>query len=202
MAWIVCKVWKGESITSGDTSQFLSIIKNDVNAVSFQLLLEGFRKMNLTEFSYKAKDTLGDLIQYTLTKFYNDKRVDVPMDIINISHTYHYKDEGKYVSLADLVSKHKIFKSEDFWEASLIYSVQKANQGYDFHDERHSIEYGLVKDNYLRLLTLSFLEIAYNMIEFKLNRAKIGKLLGKYAEMYSLSEENKNQIKNYLNENS
>lgn len=198
LAWILTRTWQGENLTNEFNLKFLETIKADIITLCFELMLESFRKLKKFTFPSSAFSGLRNLIMISLTKFYNDKRVDIPLDLINICHTYKCNNSGKNKSLVDAFQDHKIFKSKEFWEACLVYSMRKSTESFDFHDEKFSIQFETVADNYTKLLTGSFLEVAYNMVKFKMKKESIKEVTEKYAELYCLPKENKITISDFI----
>ena len=121
------------------------------------------------------------MIMICLTQAVANFNVSVPLELINMTGTYYQtleinliQDDKKVVKkskkiyLMDKIKDHKVFKSLDFWQACLIYSIAESKDGYDFHDVRYSIEQSIVKSGYVNQVVNNFMTLSMHMKEFGL----------------------------------
>ena len=182
-----------------DKQKLLSILDKHYNRVIFLHKLNDYRatcKFELTEKDYQI---LGELFLYTIniSKKENDYH-SIEMVII-LSKTYYIlRDKDKKVYLQNLILDNECFKSKEFWEELLLYSISKdvirSNKRETINTEDEK-KYKIKSDNIVFSQILSLID---NMFDFGVEEKLVKEIIEPKILFYKIEEKLKNTIYDYI----
>ena len=150
-----------------DKQKLLSLLDSHYNRVIFLHKLNDYRatcKFELTEKDYQI---LGELFLYTINTSKKENDYHSIEMVIILSKTYYIlRDKDKKVYLQNLIIDNECFKSKEFWEELLLYSISKdvvrSNKRETINTE-DAKKYKIKSDNIVFSQLLSLID---NMFDF------------------------------------
>ena len=178
-----------------DKKQLLKLLDKHDNRVIFLHKLNDYRANNKFELTEKEYNILGELFSHTLnvSKTQNDYHcIEL---VIVLSKTYYImKDKDNKIYLLNSIVDQKFFKTKDFWESLLLYSISKdvvrSNKRDDIKNESEK-KAKIKKDNIVFSQLLSLIE---NMFDFGGDEKLIREIIEPKIIFYKIEDQLKSII--------
>ena len=178
-----------------DKKQLLKLLDKHDNRVIFLHKLNDYRANNKYELTEKEYNILGELFSHTLnvSKTQNDYHcIEL---VIVLSKTYYImKDKDNKIYLLNSIVDQKFFKTKDFWESLLLYSISKdvvrSNKRDDIKNESEK-KAKIKKDNIVFSQLLSLIE---NMFDFGGDEKLIREIIEPKIIFYKIEDQLKSII--------
>ena len=182
-----------------DKQKLLSLLDNHYNRVIFLHKLNDYRatcKFELTEKDYQI---LGELFLYTINTSKKENDYHSIEMVIILSKTYYIlRDKDKKVYLQNLIIDDECFKSKDFWEELLLYSISKdvvrSNKRETINTE-DAKKYKIKSDNIVFSQLLSLID---NMFDFGVEEKLVKEIIEPKILFYKIEDKLKNTIYDYI----
>ena len=178
-----------------DKKQLLKLLDKHDNRVIFLHKLNDYRANNKFELTEKEYNILGELFSHTLnvSKTQNDYHcIEL---VIVLSKTYYImKDKDNKIYLLNSIVDQKFFKTKDFWESLLLYSISKdvvrSNKRDDIKNESEK-KAKIKNDNIVFSQLLSLIE---NMFDFGGDEKLIREIIEPKIIFYKIEDQLKSII--------
>ena len=109
-----------------DKKQLLKLLDKHHNRVIFLHKLNDYRAHNKFELTEKDYNILGELFSHTLNISKTENDYHCIELVIVLSKTYYImKDKDNKIYLLNCIVDQKFFKTKEFWESLLLYSISK-----------------------------------------------------------------------------
>ena len=182
-----------------DKQKLLSLLDNHYNRVIFLHKLNDYRatcKFELTEKDYQI---LGELFLYTINTSKKENDYHSIEMVIILSKTYYIlRDKDKKVYLQNLIIDNECFKSKEFWEELLLYSISKdvvrSNKRETINTE-DAKKYKIKSDNIVFSQLLSLID---NMFDFGVEEKLVKEIIEPKILFYKIEDKLKNTIYDYI----
>ena len=178
-----------------DKKKLLKLLDKHDNRVIFLHKLNDYRANNKFELTEKEYNILGELFSHTLnvSKTQNDYHcIEL---VIVLSKTYYImKDKDNKIYLLNSIVDQKFFKTKDFWESLLLYSISKdvvrSNKRDDIKNESEK-KAKIKNDNIVFSQLLSLIE---NMFDFGGDEKLIREIIEPKIIFYKIEDQLKSII--------
>ena len=182
-----------------DKQKLLSLLDKHYNRVIFLHKLNDYRatcKFELTEKDYQI---LGELFLYTINTSKKENDYHSIEMVIILSKTYYIlRDKDKKVYLQNLIIDNECFKSKEFWEELLLYSISKdvvrSNKRETINTE-DAKKYKIKSDNIVFSQLLSLID---NMFDFGVEEKLVKEIIEPKILFYKIEDKLKNTIYDYI----
>jgi hypothetical protein len=182
-----------------DKQKLLSLLDKHYNRVIFLHKLNDYRatcKFELTEKDYQI---LGELFLYTINTSKKENDYHSIEMVIILSKTYYIlRDKDKKVYLQNLIIDNECFKSKEFWEELLLYSISKdvvrSNKRETINTEDEK-KYKIKSDNIVFSQLLSLID---NMFDFGVEEKLVKEIIEPKILFYKIEDKRKNTIYDYI----
>ena len=182
-----------------DKQKLLSLLDSHYNRVIFLHKLNDYRatcKFELTEKDYQI---LGELFLYTINTSKKENDYHSIEMVIILSKTYYIlRDKDKKVYLQNLIIDNECFKSKEFWEELLLYSISKdvvrSNKRETINTE-DAKKYKIKSDNIVFSQLLSLID---NMFDFGVEEKLVKEIIEPKILFYKIEDKLKNTIYDYI----
>jgi len=182
-----------------DKQKLLCLLDSHYNRVIFLHKLNDYRatcKFELTEKDYQI---LGELFLYTINTSKKENDYHSIEMVIILSKTYYIlRDKDKKVYLQNLIIDNECFKSKEFWEELLLYSISKdvvrSNKRETINTE-DAKKYKIKSDNIVFSQLLSLID---NMFDFGVEEKLVKEIIEPKILFYKIEDKLKNTIYDYI----
>ena len=173
----------------------------------FLKILNCHRAKDISNIHKNTFIFLGEAFEYITKISLGERDIEILRLLFILSLTYYYKENNKKRYLFEFIEKFPEFKEPDFWENYyenfINYELKKSPQIYEDINEKNKTNEENVKNkidkNSITLFT-SLLMVINNMIDFKLDKDNILKLISKINDKYKLNDEYIEQAKILLDD--
>ena len=173
----------------------------------FLKILNCHRAKDISNIHKNTFIFLGEAFEYITKISLGERDIEILRLLFILSLTYYYKENNKKRYLFEFIEKFPEFKEPDFWENYydnfINYELKKSPQIYEDINEKNKTNEEMVKNkidkNSITLFT-SLLMVINNMIDFKLDKDNILKLISKINDKYKLNDEYIEQAKILLDD--
>ena len=181
--------WEGVRLSEENLKYFDSVIVNDEGKKKLILLLNDKRKNGLFKLPWDTFHDLGQLVNTALNMFYELEYLGLAKQCIILSQTFFTFNEetGDKVFLQTLVSGHKLWQKEDYWEYMVDNAVDSALDSLNEYADSMEPE---ENDDQKKKSVIGSAIISYThmMASFGVDKEKIMLILTKSKEKYKLTE--------------
>ena len=181
--------WEGVRLSDENLKYFDTVVGNDEGKKKFILLLNDKRKNGLFKIPWNTFRDLGLLVNRALSTFYELEYLGLAKQCIILSQTFFTfnEDTGDKVFLQTLVSNHKLWQKEDYWEYMVDNAVDSALDSLNEYAD--SMEADENNDQKKRsVIGSAIISYTHMMASFGVDKSKIMLILKKSKEKYQLTE--------------
>ena len=174
------------------------LLNNHHNRVIFLHKLNDYRTCGLLELKEKEYKILGELFTFliNISKKENDYHC-VEMAII-LSKTYYKLDNKKKIYLQNFIQNNDFFKTKDFWEELLIYSISKEIIRSKKRDEDNIENEETLNEKNGNIVFSQLLSLIDNMSDFGVEGDMIKQIIEPKIEYYKINEKLKKTINDVI----
>ena len=182
-----------------DKQKLLSLLDNHYNRVIFLHKLNDYRSTCKFELTEKDYQILGELFLYTINTSKKENDYHSIEMVIILSKTYYIlRDKDKKIYLQNLIIDNECFKSKEFWEELLLYSISKdvvrSNKRETINNE-DAKKYKIKSDNIVFSQLLSLID---NMFDFGVEEKLVKEIIEPKILFYKIEDKLKNTIYDYI----
>ena len=181
-----------------DDIEHLKTILNEMKyRVEFLQNLNDLRVKGVFIIPEKNFNIISDILYLCLNTVFRDNDFYSGKNVIILSQTFYYLDNGKKIYLNKKLFKHPTIKEDRFWSELINYSItQEANnlKNSDKLKDESTSHFHLSNLVFSQLLPLSD-----NMLEFGLREEKIKDIITPFIKQYNLDKALEESIYGVLN---
>ena len=174
------------------TTQYNSLIEllNDREMrLFFMTSLNKIRAEGYFEISEEPFNQLGKIIKFIFIKIKDDKDYDLMSYIIIMCQTYYYLDKSnKKIYLLKFIENEEIFQTTKFWKGYFGKIIEE-----EIKNRKSKFDQNLIFSKLLSMI--------HNMLEFKVDKDKIIKVLNDFGEQYKINKDMMDKMSLMVNSN-
>ena len=183
-----------------DKNVFQTLLNRHHNRVIFLHKLNDYRTCSLLEVKERMYNILGDLFTYLIdiSKIEKDYH-SIEMTII-LSKTYYKLENKKKIYLQNFIKNNECFKTKDFWEELLLYSMSKEIiRSKKNDDDNKKEDEKVLKEKNSNIVFSQLLSLIDNMFDFEVDGEKIKQIIEYRVDYYKLDDKLKKTINDVVN---
>lgn len=170
------------------------------NRVIFLHKLNDYRALCLYELQDYYYKLLGDIFTYIIDVSIKENDYHSVEMVIILSKTYYISLNNKTkLYLQDVILNHGCFKSKDFWEALLVYSISKEVVQSNKRDAVGRDDEKKLKTKNDNIIFSQLLSLIDNMFDFGVEENLIKGIIEPKLEYYNVEEKMKKTIIDMMN---
>ena len=176
-------------ISDEEKNQLKTLLNAHSNRVIFMHKLNDYRALCLYELQDYFYKLLGDLFTYIIDVSVKESDYHSVEMVIILSKTYYITlDKKTKLYLQDVILNHECFKSKDFWEALLIYSISKEVVQSNKRDAPGKDDEKKIKTKNDNIIFSQLLSLINNMFDFGVDENLIKAIIEPKLEFYKVDE--------------
>ena len=162
--------------------------------------LNDYRALCLYELQDYYYKLLGDIFTYIIDVSIKENDYHSVEMVIILSKTYYISLNNKTkLYLQDVILNHECFKSKDFWEALLVYSISKEVVQSNKRDAVGRDDEKKLKTKNDNIIFSQLLSLIDNMFDFGVEENLIKGIIEPKLEYYNVEEKLKKTIIDMMN---
>ena len=180
-------------IKKEEIAKFKELLNDHSNRVVFLQALNTFRSKGLYGIPKDIFDLFNELFILMCKTIGKDKDYHTAKNLIILSQTYYYLNEGNKHYLLEGIQKNEIFQNFKFWEGYTQFTIEKEIIKSIQNDKKNGT---LIKktqkesdDLYATVVFAQVVSVADNMISFNFDTKKIKEIIKPIIKHYNISEE-------------
>lgn len=182
--------------TEDDKNNLMKLLIKHHNRVIFLHKLNDYRTCSLFELKEKEYQILTELFNFLIDISRKEKDYHcVEMSII-LSKTYYQLDNKKKIYIQNSIKNNLLFKTKDFWEELLIYSISKEIIRSKKGDEKENEEQ--LNEKSANIVFSQLLSLIDNMFDFDVDGEMIKQIIEPRIEYYKVGDKFKKTINDYI----
>ena len=189
-----------------EITKLKELLNEHDNRVVFLQALNTFRAKGLHGIPKDIFDFFNELFILMCNTIGRDKDYHTAKNLIILSQTYYYLDDGNKLYLLEGIQKNEIFQNFKFWEGYTQFTIEKEIIKSIQNDKKNGT---LIKktqkesdDMYATVVFAQVVSVADNMISFNFDTKKIKEIIKPIIKHYNISEESINIIDEIIHKNS
>ena len=199
---------------SGDSNILLSdeeikelnnLLDKHYNRVLFLQSLSTFRAKGSYELPIDVFDLIYKFFLTIIDTIERDKDFHCAKNIIILSQTYYFLNNGKKIYLQEKIKDNELFSKDDFWKECLEYTIEREIVNSVKTDSENGT---LIKENqkesddfYSNIVFAQLVPLSDNMIEFGLDRKKIKEIIKPIIKHYNMNDQSIDVIDDIIHKN-
>ena len=184
-------------VPQNDIENLKTILNEMKYRIEFLQNLNDLRVKGVFIIPEKNFNIISDILYLCLNTVFRDNDFYSGKNVIILSQTFYYLDNGKKIYLNKKLFKHPTIKEDRFWSELINYSItQEANnlKNSDKLKDESTSHFHLSNLVFSQLLPLSD-----NMLEFGLREEKIKEIIAPFIKQYNLDKALEESIYAVLN---
>ena len=176
-----------------EITKLKELLNEHDNRVVFLQALNTFRAKGLHGIPKDIFDFFNELFILMCNTIGRDKDYHTAKNLIILSQTYYYLDDGNKLYLLEGIQKNEIFQNFKFWEGYTQFSIEKEIIKSIQNDKKNGT---LIKktqkesdDMYATVVFAQVVSVADNMISFNFDTKKIKEIVKPIIKHYNIDEE-------------
>ena len=193
-------------LSEDEINELKNLLDKHHNRVLFLQALSTFRAKGKYDFPLDLYNLMNELFCKVIDTVERDKDFHSAKNVIILSQTYYYLDDGKKIYLQEKIKEYKLFSNVNFWKEYVEFSIEKEIVKSIKSDTKNGT---LIKetqkesdDLYANIVFAQLVPISDNMIEFGLDRKKIKDIIKPIIKHYNMSEQFITIIDDVIHKNS
>lgn len=193
-------------LSEDEIKELDNLLDKHPNRVLFLQALGTFRSKGIYSFPIDLYDLMYKFFTTIINTIRRDKDFHSGKNIIILSQTYYFLENGKKKYLQEKIKNSGLFQSSNFWKEYLEYSIDKEIIRSIKHDTQNGT---LIKDSqkesdelYGNIVFSQLVPISDNMIDFGLDRKTIKEIIKPIIKHYNMNEQSINVIDDIIHKNS
>ena len=176
-----------------EITKLKELLNEHDNRVVFLQALNTFRAKGLHGIPKDIFDFFNELFILMCNTIGRDKDYHTAKNLIILSQTYYYLDDGNKLYLLEGIQKNEIFQNFKFWEGYTQFTIEKEIIKSIQNDKKNGT---LIKktqkesdDMYATVVFAQVVSVADNMISFNFDTKKIKEIIKPIIKHYNINEE-------------
>ena len=203
------KMQLGESnimLSEEEIKELKKFLDKHHNRVLFLQELSTYRAKGKYDFPLDLYNLMIEFFYTIIDTIERDKDFHCAKNVIILSQTYYYLDNGRKKYLQEKIKQDNLFSTFKFWKEYLEYSIEKEIVKSIKTEKKNGT---LIKetqkesdDLYSNIVFAELVPISDNMIEFGLDRKKIKEIIKPIIKHYNMNEQSITIIDDIIHKNS
>ena len=176
-----------------EITKLKELLNEHDNRVVFLQALNTFRAKGLHGIPKDIFDFFNELFILMCNTIGRDKDYHTAKNLIILSQTYYFLDDGNKLYLLEGIQKNEIFQNFKFWEGYTQFTIEKEIIKSIQNDKKNGT---LIKktqkesdDMYATVVFAQVVSVADNMISFNFDTKKIKEIIKPIIKHYNINEE-------------
>lgn len=187
-----------EAFTQNEKTNLLNLLSKHHNRVIFLHKLNDYRTSSLFELKEKEYNILGELFTYLIDISKKEKDYHCVEMAIILSKTYYKMENNKKIYIQNLIQSNEYFKTKDFWEELLIYSISKEIIRSKKRDEDNIENEEVLNEKNANIVFSQLLSLIDNMFDFGVEGDMIKQIIEPRIEYYKVNDKMKKTINDVI----
>jgi hypothetical protein len=184
--------------TEEEKLKLKTLLNKHHNRVIFLHKLNDYRTCSLFELKEKEFQTLGELFSFLIDISKKEEDYHCVEMAIILSKTYYMLENNNKIYIQSLIQNNKYFKTKDFWEALLIYSISKEVIRSKKNDEENKDNQEKLNEKNANIVFSQLLSLIDNMFDFGVDGEMIKQIIEPRIEYYKVDEKSRKPINDYI----
>ena len=181
--------------TEEDKNNLKKLLNKHHNRVIFLHKLNDYRTNSLFELKEKEYQILVELFSFVINISKIEKDYHCVEMAIILSKTYYKLENDKKIYIQNLIKNNDYFKTKDFWEELLIYSISKEIIRSKKRDEDNTIgTEDILNEKNANIVFSQLLSLIDNMFDFDVDGEMIKQIIDPRIEYYKVNDKLKKTI--------
>lgn len=194
------KAWQFGKVESSEFSRFINLLKNPHILSIIPFILGCYRLNQQMEIAAGGFSQMADICTLVMNQATNNYDVYVPSRMMLMAETYYrVTPDGSHEYIIEQLKKAPIFRSTGFWEAYLLWSVQRTQKDQS-HFERESVDAFSLRHNAQEGVSTVFLTLIYEMKTAGVDSKTAKSIISTYMDRLRFNEKTKARITSFLND--
>ena len=183
-----------EPFLENEKLNLIYLLNKHHNRVIFLHKLNDYRTSSLLELKEKEFKIVGELFTFLINISKKEKDYHCVEMAIILSKTYYKLENKKKVYIQNLIQNNDFFKTKDFWEELLIYSISKEIIRSKKRDEDNIEDEEKLNEKNGNIVFSQLLSLIDNMFDFGVEGDMIKQIIEPRIEYYKINEKLKKTI--------
>ena len=189
-------------VSDEEINQLKNLLKDHSNRVIFLHKLNDYRSLCLYELQDEYYKLFGDIFNYIIDVSVKENDYHCVEMVIILSKTYYIlMDKKNKIYIQNLILKNECFKSKDFWEALLIYSISKEVAQSVKRDNVNREDEKKLKTKNDNIIFSQLLSIIDNMFDFGVDENFVKEIIEPKIQFYKVDDKLSKTINEVMNRN-
>ncbi len=195
---VVKKAWKLGAVQQSEFVRFIDLMKENRLFTVIPFIFGCYRLRKEMEIPNEGFSQIVELCFIIIHQASSIYDVFVPSRLMTLAETYYrVKPDCTQEYIFERLKKAPIFKSLGFWEAYLLWSIQRSQKDYS-HYKKDNVDIYSIRENAQESVATVFLTVIYEMCTAGLDGRHARSIITLYVEKFKLNEKNKTNIINFL----
>ena len=181
-----------------EKNNLVELLGKHYNRIIFLHKLNDYRALCKFELKEKEYKLLGELFVYIINISKTDNDYHCVEMVIILSKTYYLVKDKKKIFLQNLVIDNKCFKTKDFWEQLLIYSISKEVAKSNKTDKNNHERDTKTKIKNENIIFSQLLSLIDNMFDFGVDGNMIKDIIEPKVLYYKINDNLKDTINDVI----
>ena len=188
-----------EKPTNEELKEIHNLMNSKDNRKIFIEKLNEFRNHGIFYIPDEYFHIISEILNFMLNKVMKDSDFYCANNCLILSQTYYKIENGKKIFLQTKIKDNPIFKSKNFWDDFIFYSIENGkNEAFNVNNQTIYKDENENNNRYSQIAFAQLIPLTDNMIYFVLDKEVIKELINPRIEYYKLNEESVNLIMNLL----
>ena len=190
-------------VSDEEINQLKNLLKDHSNRVIFLHKLNDYRSLCLYELQDEYYKLFGDIFNYIIDVSVKENDYHCVEMVIILSKTYYIlMDKKNKIYIQNLILKNECFKSKDFWEELLVYSISKEVVQSVKRDNIPREDEKKIKTKNDNIIFSQLLSIIDNMFDFGVDGNLVKEIIEPKIQFYKVDDKLSKTINDVMNSKS
>jgi hypothetical protein len=190
-------------VSDEEINQLKNLLKDHSNRVIFLHKLNDYRSLCLYELQDEYYKLFGDIFNYIIDVSVKENDYHCVEMVIILSKTYYIlMDKKNKIYIQNLILNNECFKSKNFWEELLVYSISKEVVQSVKRDKIPREDENKVKTKNDNIIFSQLLSIIDNMFDFGVDGNLVKEIIEPKIQFYKVDDKLSKTINDVMNSKS
>ena len=198
-----CEINSINKVSDEEINQLKNLLKGHSNRVIFLHKLNDYRSLCLYELQDEYYKLFGDIFNYIIDVSVKENDYHCVEMVIILSKTYYIlMDKKNKIYIQNLILNNECFKSKNFWEELLVYSISKEVVQSVKRDNIPREDEKKIKTKNDNIIFSQLLSIIDNMFDFGVDGNLVKEIIEPKIQFYKVDDKLSKTINDVMNSKS
>ena len=198
-----CEINSINKVSDEEINQLKNLLKDHSNRVIFLHKLNDYRSLCLYELQDEYYKLFGDIFNYIIDVSVKENDYHCVEMVIILSKTYYIlMDKKNKIYIQNLILNNECFKSKNFWEELLVYSISKEVVQSVKRDNIPREDEKKIKTKNDNIIFSQLLSIIDNMFDFGVDGNLVKEIIEPKIQFYKVDDKLSKTINDVMNSKS